>query len=128
MRVRGYLCSVVGQGDHETPVNALSAGKARYQFWLNVLDCLPDLPITKIKVRSARKPITTPAFEQNAKYRGIPFAHCGMSVEVGGKRGVIVGHNSSANLDVLFEDGRVLNCHPQSAVRYFNADGSEVTA
>lgn len=128
MTLRGYLCSVVGHEDHETPMNALSAGKARYQFWLNVQDCLPDLPITKIKVRSAGKPITTPAFEQVAEYRGVPFAHCGMKVEVGAKPGVIVGHNCSANFDVLFEDGRILNCHPLSEVRYFNTDGTEVAS
>lgn len=128
MKVKGYLCSVIGHEDHETPINAMSASKARYQFWLRVSDCAPDLPLTMIKVRSARGPITSQAFKRNAEYRGIPFAHCGMRVEVGGKPGVIVGHNCSANLDVLFDDGRVLNCHPHSGVRYFNPDGSEVRA
>jgi len=67
---------------------------------------------------------TTDAFRENAKYRGIPFAHCGMRVEVTGKPGTIIGHNSSANLDVLFDgENRSANCHPWWRIKYFDRAG-----
>lgn len=43
-----------------------------------------------------------------------------------GHWGHIIGHNSSANLDVLTDNGVVLNCHPTFSFRYFADDGSEV--
>jgi hypothetical protein len=66
-----------------------------------------------------------------AKYRCIPFARVGMRVRVGDEMGTIVGHNSSSNLDVLFDlgsryPGEVLNCHPHSQVTYFDEDGAEI--
>jgi hypothetical protein len=49
-----------------------------------------------------------------------------MRVEVDGHRGILVGNNSSANFDVLLEDGPhrglTLNCHPNWRVTYFDSD------
>lgn len=53
-----------------------------------------------------------------ARRRGVPDARCGQRVLVGKSRGVIIGHNSSLNFDVLFDDddpkfaGLTLNVHP----------------
>lgn len=123
MRVRPYLCWVDGSDHIGTQVFAETAGKARYRYWRDMLDVLPDLLLIQCRVRlSAEGARTSDAFRRNALYRGIPFAYCGMNVKVGGKPGVIVGHNSSANLDILFANGQVMNCHPHSEVEYFTYD------
>lgn len=48
----------------------------------------------------------------------MPEVRCGQRVKCGESYGFIVGHNSSANFDVLFDDdsrypGQRLNVHPQ---------------
>jgi hypothetical protein len=76
-------------------------------------------------------PYTSPEFIRNAKYRNIEFAYCGMVVMVSDMHGVIVGHNSSANLNVLFTDGKykgqILNCHPNHEIKYFDKNGILIT-
>ena len=64
-------------------------------------------------------------FKETVISRGIPFAEIGMRVEFEGKRGVIKGTNSSANLDVLFDgEKQKSNCHPTYEMIYFNNNGS----
>ena len=73
-----------------------------------------------MQARKIGPPYTSPQFTRNAEYRGLPGLKCGQRVKVGKKVGVIVNHNSSANLDILFDDdspqysGLTLNCHPDS--------------
>ena len=92
---------VYDRRDFNRVVNARSAGKAKSQYLR--------------KVGAAR---TSESFMRNAAYRGMPYVECGNRVLVGNARGVIVGHNSSANFDVLFDDdspkypGLTLNVHP----------------
>lgn len=116
--------------EHETIINTTSAGKAKSEFFRRVSDCCPNLDYTDIRVRRIGAPVTDAGFRRNAIYRGIPFAHVGMRVKVGESTGHIVGHNSSANLDVLFHDGpyagEVLNCHPNSEVTYYDEDGNKI--
>jgi len=101
-------------------INARSASKAKYQYLIRLQDCWPDYQYTDLRVRKVGPPVTPEAFQRNAKYRGIETAYCGQRVTVGNSRGVIVGHNSSANLDILFDDdapkyaGETLNVHPSS--------------
>lgn len=107
-----------------------SPGKAKYLYWIDNQDVF-NLPfkevLPKLKVKCLGLAITSDDFKRNAEYRNIPFAYCGMMVKVGDETGYIVGHNSSANLDVLFRQGkyagRVLNCHPNSEMEYFSASG-----
>lgn len=59
--------------------------------------------------------------------RGVDFIELGMTVEINGDRGKVVGMNMSANLDVRFDDTakygkRVCNCHPFWKAKYFNKD------
>lgn len=116
--VSAYEVSVVGT-NWQKVINARNAGKAKYQYWLDVRDVWPDVPITAMRVRSLGPPQTSIEFEHNAKYRGMPDIRCGQRVKVGSATGVIVSHNSSANFDVLFDDdspkyaGERLNVHPQ---------------
>jgi len=68
---------------------------------------------------------------RNARYRGVPFVRAGMAVEVDGQRGVIVGVNSSANWDVLFDaeskwGNEVLNCHPNWEIAYLDEHGQVI--
>jgi len=58
-------------------------------------------------------------------YRGLPAIKKGMRCEVDGKLGKVVGGNSSANLNVLFDgDKTVMNCHPYWKMKIFTEDGS----
>ena len=99
-------------------INAPSAGKARYAYMLEVGDVYPDLKITDVRVRSNGLAHSSEDFRRCARNRGQPDARCGARVKVGDDDGVIVGHNSSANFNVLFESGRyagqTLNCHPST--------------
>jgi hypothetical protein len=101
-------------------VNARTRGKAKSDYLRDVRDAWPSVPYTAILCRKIGAPHTSLKFERNARYRGMPNLKCGQRVKVGEARGVIVGHNDSANLDVLFDDdspmypGLTLNCHPNS--------------
>lgn len=119
-QVCAFEVSVTGT-DWTKIINARTAGKAKYQYWLDVTDAWPDVPLTAMRAKkyNGGRPYTSEAFERNAKYRGLPDVKCGQRVRVGNDEGVVVGHNSSANFDVLLDDdslkygGRKLNVHPQ---------------
>ena len=123
--LRQYECSL--DGKHWSSFNATSYGKAKAQF-LCYLD--GEWEYTDIKCKVVGPVYTSDEFIRNAKYRNIEFAYCGMVVEVNGVKGVIVGHNSSANLDVLFIEGKhkgqTLNCHPNWKITYFHKNGSTI--
>lgn len=125
--LRAYECTVKGTDWHRT-VHAETAGKAKLEYWRDVREAWQDTPYTAIRCRVIGPPQTSDDFRRTAEYRGVSFARVGMDVIVNGCRGVIVGHNCSANFDVLFQDGRykgqTLNCHPQSGVAYFDKDGA----
>jgi hypothetical protein len=99
-------------------VNARSAAKAKAAYLLDLQDAWPNYKFTDLRVRKVGRPHTSEGFRRNAAYRGMPQLECGQRVIVGDGRGVIVGHNSSANFDVLFDDdsrkyaGMTLNVHP----------------
>src|SRR5690242_10224144 len=86
-------------------INAMTAGKARYRYLLDILDPLPDAKITDIRVRSHGPAYSSADFIRCAAKRGLPNARCGDRVKVGDDEGVIVGHNSSANFDVMLKTG-----------------------
>lgn len=105
-------------GPHETIVNARSPGKAKYEVWLDISDAWPELPFTRMRVRKLGPPHSSEHFLRNAAYRGLPDVRCGQRVRVGNSMGTIVGHNRSANFDILFDEdaprwaGMTLNVHP----------------
>jgi len=102
-------------------VNARTSGQAKSDYYYTVRECW-DVPYTAMRCRKIGAPHTSEAFKRNAIYRGLPNVRCGQRVKVGSARGVIVGHNSSANFNVLFDldspqyAGLTLNCHPDSVV------------
>jgi hypothetical protein len=97
-------------------INETSAGRAKAEYLRCVSDPLPDLKFTQIRCRKIGAAQTSADFIRNAKYRGWPDAKCGDCVQVEDWEGVIVGHNSSANFDILATSGRWkglrLNVHP----------------
>ena len=118
--VFAWECNVHGK-DWQRTINHLTAGKARYEYLLDLRDAWPDATFADITVRKVGQAHTSAAFKRNAAYRGMPDLECGQRVEIrspdGPALGVIVGHNDSANFDVLFDDdtyfkGGIGNVHP----------------
>jgi hypothetical protein len=122
--LRSYAVSIRGS-DVETVVVARSAGAAKYQRFLALVDCCPDLCINQMRARSMGAALVEPAgFRDFAERRGIPFARVGMRVMVDGQPGVIVGHNASGNLDVILDGHQhPSNCHPSWRVVYLRGPG-----
>lgn len=117
--VSAFACRIPGApwGDVESIRNATSRGQAKVDYWRHVTDAWPDIPFTAVRARKIGPPHTSEQFKRNAAYRGMPEVECGRRVRVGDAEGTIIGHNSSANFDVLFDaDSRyganVLNVHP----------------
>ncbi len=124
--LRAYECNVRGK-DWQHTIHATTAGKAKAEYWRGVRESWPDLPFTLVTCCVSGPPVTSDAFRRTAEYRGLPFAHVGMRVEVEGQPGVIVGSNDSANFDVLFmagpHKGQKGNCHPHYQMKYFGENG-----
>lgn len=102
--------------EHRSTINSTTLGKAKAEFLRVIQDCWPDTKFTSIVGRKVGPPHTSAGFLRTAKYRGLPHLRCGDEVSVNGRKGYLVGHNDSANFDVLFAEGAwegcVLNCHP----------------
>lgn len=106
--------------EHVEIVVARSRGAAKYRLWTRMQDAWSELPFTSMRATAVGGFHESDRFRSFAEYRGIPFARVGMRVRSDdGKEGVIVGHNDSANLDVIFDGGdMVLNCHPAWQISY----------
>jgi hypothetical protein len=120
--IYAFFVTVKGQPDWGQTINAATAGEAKSLYHRSVSESWPDIPFTAVRVSKLGSPYTSEGFLRNAQYRGKPFLKCGQRVLVGRATGAIVGHNSSANLDIRFDDdspaysGLTLNCHPDSVV------------
>ena len=58
------------------------------------------------------------------EYRGLPPLEIGTECKVNKRKGIIVGGNSSSNLNVLFDgSNNVSNCHPYYKMEIFNKSG-----
>lgn len=128
--VFAFACRMRGN-EHETIYNMPAASKAKAEYLLDVQDCYPDAKYTDVRVRKLGAPHTSDAFRRNAKYRGMPHVECGQRVFIEGWPGTIVGHNDSANFDVLMDPGSpygdgILNAHPCDLTLPANA-GNEPT-
>lgn len=124
--IRSFACSVIGREGSQV-IAARTAGQARYRFLLDAQDWHPDLRIIDIRAVVAGAPSEPQGFRSVCRQRGVEFAKVGMRVTVQDKPGHIVGCNSSANFDVLFDgESYPLNCHPRWMMRYFADDGTEL--
>lgn len=113
-----FECFPKGKEEWKTTINARSRGKAKSQYYRDVSESWDRIKYQDIMCRKIGKPVTSERFIHNAKYRGMPDVRCGQPVKVLGNKGIIVGHNASANFNVLFDDdsphyaGLTLNVHP----------------
>lgn len=123
---RSFVIAYRGE-TYDKIITASSAGRAKYQALLDMRDVNPDARITEFSAHVCARIHHPENFRSSIhRHRGLPLVRIGMRVEVGGKPGVIVGSNSSANLDVEFTCGEVLNCHPQWMIRYIDDQGATV--
>ena len=109
-----------------------TAGAAKYNMWLesesgmDFIDYIRNISSCRLvhKFRPSDLFGDVEQFCRVITSRGIDFAFMGMKVEVAGKPGVIVGANSSCNLDVCF-DGECYgaNCHPWHETIYYDNQG-----
>ncbi len=113
-----YHVWVADRPEFRKTINARTAGKAKAEFLNDLLDAGWDYRFTDLRVRCVGRCHTPEGFQRTAAYRGMPTLKCGQRVIVGRSHGIIVGHNASANFDVLFDDdaprfaGQKLNVHP----------------
>lgn len=117
-RIHSFACRVAGCPEFgETIYNATSRGRAKREHHLQVSEPWPGVKFTDIRVRKLGAAHTSEAFRRTAEYRGLPNLRCGHEVRVGLSQGAVLGHNSSANFDVLFHAGpyagQTLSVHPQ---------------
>ena len=122
MKISSYQVSVKNKSDWGQIINSPTPGKAKSEYYRNLLDSWPDIPYTSITVKKIGAAFTSEQFENNAKYRGLSGLKCGQKVEVNNNIGYIVGHNNSANFDVYFieENSKykdiTLNVHPSELI------------
>jgi len=125
-KVRAFEVNVKGTQWHRI-VNHVSAGKAKYEYLRDVRESWPSVEFKHLTCRIVGGPVTSEEFMRCATYRGLSNVRCGDRVTVGRGTGTVVGHNSSANFDVLFDDdsiehaGQTLNCHP-SSIQFHNEE------
>lgn len=108
-----------------------SASKARYQFYkkhfddITYAECFKYIKVKTLGVANKENIIPTffgdfDKFKDVCKRRNIEFAYQGMKIDVNGKQGWIVGANSHNNLDVLFGEYHIHNCHPTWETTYYD--------
>lgn len=108
---------------------ASTPSQARYAFWQAHAEVLVPFNkcLTAIKTKSlgAVRPSQfygpEEDFARMCEQRDIQFAYQGMVVDVAGKKGWLVGSNSSLNMDVLFEGyDHTSNCHPHHETTFYD--------
>lgn len=131
--LKTYECCIENYFNDGSPLvsnhSAVSASKARYIFWQQHGECLIEyskcFKYIKTKSCGSVRPEhffgDLEKFKRICKSRNIEFAYQGMIIDVDGKKGWIVGGNSSMNLNVLFEgEGNISNCHPTWKTTYYD--------
>lgn len=87
-------------------VNAETRSKARYVYFLDVSDPMPDVKLMDINVRKVGGPRPTNTFLHVAEMRGMPDLRPGERITSGYGDGVIVDAGSGANFVILFDSGK----------------------
>jgi len=69
---------------------------------------------------------TQKMIDRVVEHRQLPPIKKWMRCEANGNAGQIIGGNSAANLNVVFDDEKATwsNCHPYFKMKIFNEDGS----
>lgn len=124
-RYSSYQIALKGLEDRPRTVIAATPGKAKYRVWQEVGELFDSFQHFLENIVWCRKICSFPMadFRKTCISRGVPYAEIGMNVRVAGRNGVIIGVNTSANFDVLFDDGTIGNCHPRWNIIYFRENG-----
>lgn len=102
-----------GEPPHTQTVYAHSRGAAKADYWHQVREAWQDVPFTAIRARRARGSARDPNLDRVASYRGLPPLIPGVTrVRVFGRLATVIGANASANIDVIYDDGRNVPVHP----------------
>ena len=133
-KLKTYECRIDNFFEDGSPLIsnhvALNPSKARYLFWYIHQDGIGSYAKCFSHIKSKSLGIMEPShmfgdydkFKRICEHRNLPFAFQGMKIDVSGKKGWIVGGNSSMNLDVLFEgETFVSNCHPTWETTYYDS-------
>ncbi len=118
--VYAFEIEVKGSGWPPRIVNAHTAGKARYAYLLDVADSYPEMTFKHLRCRKVGivRAVDPEGFARFLRLRGLTGWAVGDRCLATGLPGVIVGHNSSLNFDVLFDFGTVVgNVHPSEIAK-----------
>ena len=116
---------------------ATSHSQARYRFWREHSEVLRDYKhcMSFIKAKSLGAINKKHFFKDVDKFnrvcekRGIPFAKQGMSIDIDGLKGFIVGADDSMNLEVMIEDAMyIAHCHPTWETTYYDDSGNVIAS
>ena len=128
--LKTFECSVEYSGGkkYSDTIVALTPAKARYQFYRRMEYDKPYKNWFKhINVRSLGVMKPSDFFEDIEKFndvcerRGLEFVRMGMTINVAGKKGIVVGGNSSLNFNVVMEGTTYSqNCHPTWETTYYD--------
>lgn len=111
VRIFAFECRAKGS-DIFSLVNAPTAGKARYRYWLTASDAWPELKLVDVTVRKAGPPHTDEMLRYVGKLRGRPLEAGDRVTLRSGEAGVIVGSCSGANFEVWLDGGASGFYHP----------------
>ena len=122
VEVFGFACRHKDRPEwQETIYNAETAGKARYQYFLDVREPWPDVKLTDLRVRKVGGPKANDMFRHVARMRGMPDIQPGERITSGYGDGVIVDAGGGANFVILFDSGKYsgqrLTLHPMEFKR-----------
>ncbi len=133
--LRRYECYIPNYFEygHDLSYEVISEShsKARYQFYRKISECVTSYAAVFkfIKVKSLGKAAKPYILGDKTKFttvcmqRGIDFAHQGMTIDVAGQKGVIIGGNDSSNFDVyLHDDKQIHNVHPTWETTYYDKE------
>ena len=98
---------------HYETVYAYTKGAAKADYWRSVREAWQDIPFTAVRARRSRSARRDPNLDRVAAYRGLPALAPGVTrVRVFGRLATVIGANASANIDVIYDDGRKISVHP----------------
>lgn len=122
MSIQAFRCWVAEKPEWSQVVNHATIGKAKAEYWREVVESWENIPYTAIRAQAIGRPVTTNDFARcMTEHRGLPEARCGQRVSFNSMTGTIVGHNDACNLEVLVDEGQSyggqkVSVHPSEVV------------
>jgi len=129
-----FTCAIenyFGNGtDLTETIIAKTASQARYSFYLKMDFDQPYKQLFKyIRVKTIGRTRVSDFFGDEQQFkgvcekRGINFCYQGMTIDIDGQKGIVVGANNHCNLEVVMEGTTYAqNCHPYWKATYYDKD------